>query len=158
MPSARGATLLSLTLCVLALMVATRTTLSRSASAAAQGARQSATRLREYQDKRREVARAAENRKRAAAPVATGPIIVLREDAALKPAPRAKRQAPQEPLPLPFVPDSEYLRPSLTLLDAAEHGVMRVDEEALRKSSEVLETKLANLESKGRWSPCVRSR
>jgi len=146
-----GATLLSVTLCVLALMFTTGTTLSSNATVAVQGARATATRLRVYREKRRGDAQAAKNHKREiSTPAGVGPVIVLREDAAIKPGSRAKRATVQEPLPLPFVPDSEYRRPSLALLDAPEHDVLRVDEEALRKNSEVLETKLANFGIEGK--------
>lgn len=146
-----GATLVCLTMCVLALMFTTGTTLSSSASAASRGAWSGVMRAREYREQRRELARAAANRKRLSPPSKqAGPVIVLREDAALKPPPRGRRAPSQEPLPLPFVPDSNYEMPPLALLDAPEHDVMRVDEEALRKSSEVLETKLANFGIEGK--------
>lgn len=154
-----GAMLLSLTLCVLALMFATGSTLSSSVATASEGARAGATRWRTYREQREKqrekqreekaVAVAADNSKRLQIAAASkGPLIVLREDAALKPT-KSRPQPPQEPLPLPFT-DAEYHRPSLALLDAPEHDVMRVDEEALRKNSEVLEHKLANFGIEGK--------
>jgi S-DNA-T family DNA segregation ATPase FtsK/SpoIIIE len=151
-----GAVLLPLTLCVLAVMFATGSTLSSGVVTASEGARAGATRWRTYRERRekqREEARvAAAIRKPVQAPTAParGPVIVLREDAILKPPSKPRPQAPQEPLPLPFTPDAEYHRPSLALLDAPEHDVARVDEEALRKNSEVLEAKLANFGIEGK--------
>jgi S-DNA-T family DNA segregation ATPase FtsK/SpoIIIE len=144
-----GATLISLTLFVLALMFATGSTLRSSVAAGAEGARAGARRLRAYRAKRAERVRVAtENQKRIVLKD-SGPIIVLREDAAVRPSPpKTKRSTVQEPLPFAF--DADYQRPSLTLLDPPEHDVMRVDEEALRKSSDVLEAKLANFGIEGK--------
>ncbi|HSQ04116.1 MAG TPA: DNA translocase FtsK, partial [Burkholderiales bacterium] len=50
---------------------------------------------------------------------------------------------------LPFA-DAGYQTPSLSLLDTPRHSVTRVDEEALRKSSEILEAKLANFGIEGK--------
>lgn len=143
-----GATLISLTLGVLALMFTTGATLRSSMANAAEGTRTGLMRARAYREKRREEARVAEPPKRAAAKD-PGPLIVLREDAVLRPPPsKVKRQVAQEPLP--FVADADYQRPSLALLDAPEHDGPGVDEEALRKSSEVLEAKLANFGIQGK--------
>jgi len=51
---------------------------------------------------------------------------------------------------LPFKNGKGYLIPSLNLLDTPRHSVMRVDEEALRRSSEILEAKLADFAIEGK--------
>jgi len=82
------------------------------------------------------------NRKRTAARDGAGPLIVLSEVAAAVPEKKPKRVATQDPLP--FISQGDYTPPPLSLLDTPLHAVVRVDEEALRRSSEILEAKLAN--------------
>ncbi len=56
------------------------------------------------------------------------------------------RQVQEE---LPFVGDGRYQLPSTRFLDAPKDSGIRVDEEALRKSSQILETKLADFGIQG---------
>jgi S-DNA-T family DNA segregation ATPase FtsK/SpoIIIE len=51
---------------------------------------------------------------------------------------------------LRFASDDNYQQPSLNLLDVPRHIGSRVDEDVLRKSSEILEAKLANFGIEGR--------
>ncbi len=73
------------------------------------------------------------------------PLIVLDEVVS---SPRRKREALQEQLPL--LSDGEYTLPSLADLDEPQHSGPRVNEEHLRKSSEILENKLANFGIEGK--------
>jgi S-DNA-T family DNA segregation ATPase FtsK/SpoIIIE len=82
------------------------------------------------------------NLKRAAAPTEAAPVIVLADVERRAPAAK-KRPAPpvQEELPLR---DDRYQVPPTRLLAQPHHEDMRIDEEALRKSSQILEAKLAD--------------
>ena len=73
------------------------------------------------------------------------PVIVLQTPA---PAPRAKGKPLQQELQ--FGADSSYLPPPLDFLDSPVRTVQRVDEDALRRSSEILETKLADFGIEGK--------
>jgi len=94
------------------------------------------------------VPKVAANRKRELTADAVGPLIVLGEEAALGAEKKSKRLVTQEVLP--FVTDGSYQIPPFHLLDTPRHAVVRVDEEALRKSSEILEAKLANFGIEGK--------
>jgi S-DNA-T family DNA segregation ATPase FtsK/SpoIIIE len=77
-----------------------------------------------------------------------GPLIVLGEEAAVGDEKKPRRLIAQPPLP--FADGSGYQTPALDLLDTPRHSVVRVDEEALRKSSEILEAKLGNFGIEGK--------
>ncbi|HYD50789.1 MAG TPA: DNA translocase FtsK 4TM domain-containing protein [Terriglobales bacterium] len=77
---------------------------------------------------------------------AAGPVILLREDSVV--VPPASRPPAQEPLP--FAADSDYQYPSLNLLDTPVQVGAGIDEEALRRSSEILEAKLGNFGIEGK--------
>jgi S-DNA-T family DNA segregation ATPase FtsK/SpoIIIE len=130
---------------LLSLMFTTGSSLRRGTTAVATGARQ---RWSRWQARRqRKAAAQPVNRKRPASAPHDGPVIVLGEEAVVaverNPEPRLTQQV------LPFA-DAGYQTPSLSLLDTPRHSVARVDEEALRKSSEILETKLANFGIEGK--------
>ena len=74
----------------------------------------------------------------------TAPIIVLGQDSEEKaktPSKRREKRTVQEELP--FGRD-RYLLPPVRFLESARHNTVGVDEEALRKSSQILEAKLAD--------------
>ena len=73
------------------------------------------------------------------------PVIVLHE-----PALPPKRKAKAQQQELQFGADSYYQPPPLDFLDAPTRQVQRVDEDALRRSSEILETKLADFGIEGK--------
>ena len=90
------------------------------------------------------------NRKREEAATAAkrvGPVIVLKEPAAVDPAKKSKRSGTQEVMR--FASASGYITPPLSKLDTPRQIGAPVDEDALRKSSEVLEAKLANFDIEG---------
>ncbi len=89
----------------------------------------------------------APNRKRDTGAARSGPLIVLADEVveSMEKKPRAAAQ----PM-LPFVAADGYQIPPLELLDEPQHSGIRVDEESLRKSSEILETKLANFGIEGK--------
>jgi S-DNA-T family DNA segregation ATPase FtsK/SpoIIIE len=140
-----GAYVVATVALLLSLMFTTGSSLHRGTSAVATGARQ---RWGWWQARRqRKAAAQPVNRKRPVPGLHDGPVIVLGEEAAVavegKPEPRLTQQV------LPFA-DAGYQTPSLSLLDTPRHSVARVDEEALRKSSEILEAKLANFGIEGK--------
>jgi S-DNA-T family DNA segregation ATPase FtsK/SpoIIIE len=73
------------------------------------------------------------------------PLIVLDDVVADRP----RRREEQQPR-LPFLNDGEYSLPSVSLLDEARHIGVRVDEDQLHRSSEILENKLANFGIEGK--------
>ena len=132
---------------ILALMFTTGSSLRAGGAAAAGGARHA---LAQWRAKRAQQAAAPQilvNRRKES-PGDGGPVIVLGEDAVLEVERKPRRKATQELLP--FATDAGYRVPPLDLLDEPHHSGLRVDEEALRKSSEVLETKLANFGIQGK--------
>lgn len=139
-----GAYVVATVALLLSLMFTTGSSLRRGTSAVATGARQ---RWGWWQARRqRKAAAQPVNRKRPVSGLHDGPVIVLGEEAVAvekKPEPWQTQQA------LPFA-DAGYQTPSLSLLDTPRHSVARVDEEALRKSSEILEAKLANFGIEGK--------
>ena len=143
-----GAFVVGSAMFVLAMMFATGMSLRAGATTVAGSARTAHVRWRE---RRAQAAAAAPpepvNRKRAARDDA-GPLIVLSEVAPVAAEKKAKRAATQDPLP--FVSCGDYTPPPLRLLDTPLHAVVRVDEEALRRSSEILEAKLANFGIEGK--------
>ena len=87
------------------------------------------------------------NRRRGAARERSAPLIVLRDEIPPPGAARSRRPAQEV---LPFVSDAGYQMPPLTLLDEPRHATTQVDEDALRRSSEILEAKLANFGIEGK--------
>jgi len=126
--------------CLLSLMFTTGSSLRSGARAAAATVHSAGSRWRARQE-RRAAAHPATNRKRALLIEQPGPVIVLGEDSAIKPEKKAVSRLRQELLPFA---DNGYQLPSLSLLDTPRHNAVRIDEESLRKSSEILEAKLAN--------------
>jgi DNA segregation ATPase FtsK/SpoIIIE, S-DNA-T family len=145
-----GAFVIGGALFLLAMMFATGVSLRSGATTAAGNARSVLTRWRERRERVRAAAPppALTNRIRAAARDDAGPLIVLNEVAPVAAEKKPKRVATQDPLP--FIADGDYAPPPLSLLDTPLHAVMRVDEEALRRSSEILEAKLANFGIEGK--------
>jgi S-DNA-T family DNA segregation ATPase FtsK/SpoIIIE len=82
------------------------------------------------------------------------PIVVLGTEerapqkAQARPVPKRGSKAVQEELP--FESDSNYQTPPIRLLDPPDHGAIRVDEEALHRSSQILVAKLADFGIEGR--------
>ncbi|MFN8641948.1 MAG: DNA translocase FtsK 4TM domain-containing protein [Candidatus Binatia bacterium] len=128
---------------ILAFIVATRLSLGALARGAGRGVMGSLRRARTVAEQAEPVAqqlvrKAKPNVKRAApADDEAAPVIVLERRVA---APKKKRVVQEE---LPFG-DERYQSPPLRLLLAPKHDDVRVDEEALRRSSQILETKLAD--------------
>jgi len=145
---ALGAFVITGVLFVLATMFATGMSLRTGATKVAGNARGARARWRARRERAAELPPELMNRKRAASREGTGPLIVLSEVAAALPEKKAKSVATQDPLP--FLSQGEYTPPPLSLLDPPLHAVVRVDEEALRRSSEILEAKLANFGIEGK--------
>ncbi len=74
------------------------------------------------------------------------PVILL--DNIVEPAPKPRPRAQQHTLPLGI--DTLYEVPGSHLLDAPDEHANHVDEEQLRRSAEILETKLANFGIQGK--------
>jgi S-DNA-T family DNA segregation ATPase FtsK/SpoIIIE len=129
---------------VLSLVVATRVSLSSVAGRAARGMGGALTRASRGATApgRETVVRAPRaNLKRAAAVSDAAPVIVL-ADVERKPAAAKKRGVSvQQELPLG---DDHYQIPPSRMLAAARHEDLHIDEEALRRSSQILEAKLAD--------------
>jgi DNA segregation ATPase FtsK/SpoIIIE, S-DNA-T family len=117
-----------------------------STSSLAGRTRQSVAQWRRRPERKGHVKTLPPNRKRDPVGEAVGPIIVLADEVPSDKKPR--RQAKQEMLP--FASETGYQMPALNLLDTPRHSVQRVDEDALRKSSEILEAKLANFGIEGK--------
>lgn len=151
-----GTTMAALTGLMLALMLATGSSLHAQLTGARHGlerrrAEWQARRAKKQEEKaeaRVEAEKVAQNRRRQVEiSREPGPVILLREDTVL-PAPKTPRLPAQEPLP--FGGDSDYQHPSLSLLDTPMHVGGGIDEEALRRSSEILEAKLGNFGIEGK--------
>jgi len=146
-----GAAVVTAVLLALAVMFTTGSSLRTGASTLTRGTRQ---RLQQWRTRRaqKRVAASLANRKRelvsTASGALTGPLIVLGEESAVADEKKPRRHVTQPALP--FADGSGYQTPSLDLLDTPHHSVVRVDEEALRKSSEILEAKLANFGIEGK--------
>ncbi len=134
---------------LLAVMFTTGTSMSSATERAGISFRTSMGNWRERRAARKAAKQAAVLEAAAAVPAAVvgvtrsprneaGPMILLDEQIE-KPARR--REPLQEPLPFH---DGEYVTPSPRLLDDPVHAAIRVDEDQLRKSSEILRNKLAN--------------
>ena len=128
---------------VLAFIVATRLSLGALARGAGQGLLGSLRRARTVAERAEPAAqqlvrKAKPNVKRVAPPDdEAAPVIVLER----RVAPPKKKRVVQEELPFG---DDHYQSPPLRLLYPPKHDDVRVDEEALRRSSQILETKLAD--------------
>ena len=143
-----GAAVATAVLVVLAVMFTTGSSLRTGASTVASNSRQRMEKWRARRAAQRQAADALGNRKRESVSSGSGPLIVLGEDAAIGEERRPSRKITQQMLP--FAGGAGYQTPSLDLLDEPRHAVVRVDEEALRKSSEILEAKLANFGIEGK--------
>ena len=129
------------------LLLAVMFTTGSSLRAVAGGATERIGRWRSRRRKPAIAERPAANRRRESSGDATGPVIVLGDDTAVAPAPKPRRQVTQEELPFA---DAGYQIPPFSVLDTPRHNSTRVDEEGLRKSSEILEAKLANFGIEGK--------
>jgi S-DNA-T family DNA segregation ATPase FtsK/SpoIIIE len=143
-----GAYVIASVFLLLAAMFFTGASLRASATAAAGSTRDAVGKWRARRVQKPAGPQILVNRKREPAAPSAGPVIVLGEEAALGAEKKPRRKATQEVLP--FVSGTGYQMPSLNLLDEPRHAVVRVDEDALRKSSEILETKLANFGIEGK--------
>ncbi len=141
-----GAYVIAGALLLLALMFATGSSLRAGGVVVAGGGRRAVARWRARRQAKSPPARPTVNRKRESTADTSGPVIVLGEDAVALEK-KGRRKARQEELPFP---SEGYQTPPLGLLDPPRHSVVRVDEEALRKSSEILEAKLANFGIEGK--------
>ena len=141
-----GASVITAVLVLLAVMFTTGSSLRTGASTVANNTRQRVATWRARRAEKPAMARTPVNRKREAAALGSGPLIVLSEDAAVGDEKKPRRQVTQQVLPFA----GGYQTPTLDLLDTPRHAVVRVDEEALRKSSEILEAKLANFGIEGK--------
>ena len=141
-----GAYVVATVALLLSVMFTTRSSLRGGTNAVATGAR---ARWSRWRARRRQRAAAQQpvNRKRLPAATQDGPVIVLGEGAAVPVDKPAALRATQQLLPFA---DAGYQTPSLSLLDTPRHNVVRVDEDSLRKSSEILEAKLANFDIEGK--------
>jgi S-DNA-T family DNA segregation ATPase FtsK/SpoIIIE len=143
-----GAAVATAVLVVLAVMFTTGSSLRTGASALASRSRQRFEKWRGKPAETSLVASALVNRKRESVSSASGPLIVLGEEAAIGDE-RTSRRVITQPA-LPFAGGAGYETPALDLLDEPRHAIVRVDEEALRKSSEILEAKLGNFGIEGK--------
>jgi len=143
-----GASVVTAVFVLLAVMFTTGSSLRTGASAVSAGSRQRLEKWRAQRAAQTVVERVPVNKKREAVSSGPGPVIVLGEDVALGEEKKPRRQITQQVLP--FAGGAGYQTPSLELLDTPRHAVTRVDEEALRKSSEILESKLANFGIEGK--------
>ncbi len=143
-----GALVVTSVFLLLALMFTTGSSLRTGAAAVAANTRQGVERWRARRTQPPTMMQPPVNRKRKAPPSGPGPLIVLGEDTALAASDRPRRKVVQQLLP--FATETGYQTPPLDLLDTPRHAVVRVDEEALRKSSEILEAKLANFGIEGK--------
>ena len=133
---------------LLAVMFTTGSSLRDGASALTRGTQERFGRWRRRRAKPALAERSAANRRKESPSDASGPVIVLGDDLAVSPPAKPRRQVAQQVLP--FTTDAGYQTPLLSLLDTPRHSGTRVDEEALRKSSEILEAKLANFGIEGK--------
>jgi S-DNA-T family DNA segregation ATPase FtsK/SpoIIIE len=144
-----GAYGIAIVLCILALMFTTESSLRSAAGALAAGGRLGLQRWRARRVQKPATLEVVSNRRRLAAPETPdpGPVILLREEVGAEKS-KPPRRATQEVLP--FASDVNYQQPSLNLLDIPRFIGTQVDEDVLRKSSEILEGKLANFGIEGR--------
>jgi S-DNA-T family DNA segregation ATPase FtsK/SpoIIIE len=143
-----GAYVVASVLLLLAIMFTTGSTLRSGAAAVRTGTRTGVQRWRARRAQKGEAPTPAINRRREMPTGRAAPLIVLGEDAALAAEEKPRKTVVQQVLP--FVTSGGYQTPPLDLLDTPQHSVVRVDEEALRKSSEILETKLGDFGIQGK--------
>jgi S-DNA-T family DNA segregation ATPase FtsK/SpoIIIE len=143
-----GAGVIAAVFLLLAVMFTTGSSLRASGASFTKGARQAVSKWRERRAQKPSPPPILVNRKREIPAPSTGPLIVLGEESALGADKKSRRKATQQELP--FAGGSGYHIPPLGLLDEPRHAVVRVDEDALRKSSEILESKLANFGIEGK--------
>jgi S-DNA-T family DNA segregation ATPase FtsK/SpoIIIE len=151
-----GSYLLTGALFILSFLFVTRTSLGGLAAAAAGATARVFSRLKrvgERSSRQGLLWRSRVNIKREPAPSldAAPPIIVLSDEPEEKPASSSRRRR-QKPVQEEFHFDgsSRYQLPPFGFLDAPSHGAVRVDEEALHKSSQILEAKLADFGIQGK--------
>ncbi len=142
-----GASLIAGASILFALMFTTGHSLRSGAAAVRGGTRGAVDRLRERRPASSVAQSAQVNRRRDAARSRSTPLIVLRDEV---PAPSAMKSRRPAQAVLPFASDAGYEMPALTLLDEPRHAATQVDEDALRRSSEILEAKLANFGIEGK--------
>ena len=142
-----GAGVVSTVFLLLALMFTTGSSLRASTTSLAGSSRQAVERWRTRRAQASAAPAILVNKKRPVLSSSPAPIIVLGEESALDEK-KPRRKATQQELP--FGGDRNYQIPPLGLLDEPRHAVVRIDEEALRKSSEILESKLANFGIEGK--------
>jgi S-DNA-T family DNA segregation ATPase FtsK/SpoIIIE len=166
-----GALLLALSLLIVSLVFTTATSLrvafATVAQAADRGRSWAAGKwVRDLERRHEAVLPPRPNLPREATPPRAQPVIVLRDviepepPPALLPAtrsaPKTEGEKPARPaVPVvqevfPFSTDGRYQLPSTSFLDLPQRGSVKVDEEALRKSSQILETKLADFGIQGK--------
>jgi S-DNA-T family DNA segregation ATPase FtsK/SpoIIIE len=142
---------------LLSFVFVTRISLGRAATAAAAGVRRGAARAATAathvaRAPTESVARRARGnvKKETRPPTDVPPVIVLADPSPVETkASKGKgRKAQQEEFQ--FDRSTRYQLPSLALLDVVSRTVLRVDEEALHKSSQILETKLADFGIEGK--------
>jgi len=143
-----GAFVIAFVLLLLALMFTTGSSLRTATQVAIGGGRRGLSAWRARRAQKHEPPPILVNRKRETKPASDGPIIVLGEEAAVVAEKKPHRHVTQEMLP--FRSGAGYVTPSLNLLDTPRHNVVRFDEEALHKSSEILEAKLADFGIQGK--------
>ncbi|MBI4519095.1 MAG: DNA translocase FtsK 4TM domain-containing protein [Deltaproteobacteria bacterium] len=163
-----GALVLVLSVLLMSFVFATGISLRRALGGSRQAAASSWARARQQWLRRAERSRARLLPSATREPVAprADPIIVLRDEIK-EPAPAAPRLVVSLPPPPPpkaaekpprpvvqeqfhFAADGHYQVPSMTFLDPPQRSGIRVDEEALRRSSQILETKLADFGIQGK--------
>ncbi|HVM97848.1 MAG TPA: DNA translocase FtsK 4TM domain-containing protein, partial [Candidatus Acidoferrales bacterium] len=144
-----GAFVVALSMTLLALMFTTGTSMravGENVSARVRGASERRRQRRAEKAAAAATVSVISNKRKPSPSHQDGPLIVLEED--IVAPPKRRREATQEPLP--FFGDGDYTPPSTNLLDEPRHSGVRVDEEQLRKSSEILENKLANFGIEGK--------
>jgi S-DNA-T family DNA segregation ATPase FtsK/SpoIIIE len=153
-----GSVLFASALLIVSVLFVTRISLGAIAAASRRGVAVAADRLRSRWQRPAAVAEpvpsAANVKREPPAPSEAPPVIVLSDEiepppVVVPPKPAKKRVAPVQE-ELRFDPDAQYRPPPLSFLDLPERGALRIDEEALRKSSQILEAKLADFGIQGR--------
>jgi S-DNA-T family DNA segregation ATPase FtsK/SpoIIIE len=133
---------------LLAAMFSTGSSLRGGAAVAAAGVRAAAGRLSARRAPPQDAPPGINRRREPPSGGSSGPLILLQDEVIPASSATKRRVTTQEVLP--FVADGSYQLPPAGLLDTPRHAVVRVDEEALRKSSEILEAKLANFGIEGK--------
>ena len=149
---AAGSYVLVSSLLLLSFVFATQISLASIAASAARGAQRGATGIQSFWSRpRRESAlrRRRVNIKKEPPAAEPAPVIVLGDEADTRAAAAKSRPRKGVQEEFKFDRQSRYSLPSLTLLDAPSANAIRVDEEGLRKSSQILETKLADFGIQG---------